>query len=73
MNKVFTTWDTVEAGFVRSLLESNGITCFVRNLHLSSIALTGSGAAPITVLVGSRDRQKAEEIVAQYYRDLNDK
>lgn len=71
MEIVFTTWDIVEAGFIQSLLESNGISCRIRNQHYATLTLTGSGAAPIAVAVKEEDRAAADEIVQQYYRDLN--
>jgi predicted chitinase len=71
-NAVFTTKDAIEAGFVKSILEANGIKCFIKNLYYSTLTLTGTGAAPIVITVSDEDREKAEEIVAQYYRDLRE-
>jgi hypothetical protein len=70
---VFTTWDNFEAGFVQSLLQSNDIEFFVANRYYATMALTGSGAAPITIAVREEDTEKAREIVEQYYKDIQNK
>jgi hypothetical protein len=70
---VFTTWDNVEAGFIQSLLQANGIESARQNLHFASIALVGSSAAPIKIIVESKDKERAEDIVNQYYEDIKNK
>jgi hypothetical protein len=72
LTAVFTTWDNVEAGFIQSLLQANGIECVRQNLHYASIALVGSSAAPIRVLVQTKDKERAEDIVNQYYQDIKE-
>jgi hypothetical protein len=67
---VFTTNNSIEANFIKSLLESNGIICFIDNEHLVSINILMSQAVQIKVLVPLLNETKAKEIIAQYYFDL---
>lgn len=67
---VFTTWDTFEVSFVQSILEANGITPIINNIHYATIALVGSAAAPITILVTEDNLEKAKDIINQYYEDI---
>ena len=69
---VFTTNNSIEANFVRSLLQSNEITCFIENEHLISINIFLSQAIPIKVRVPLEKETRAKEIIKQYYADLRD-
>jgi hypothetical protein len=70
---IFTTNNSIEANFIKSLLLSNGIECFIDNEHLVSINILFSQAVPIKVLVAKQDETKAKEIVARYYADMREK
>ena len=70
--EVFTTWNTLEIGFMESLLDSNGIKTLVQNLYYPSITPVGSGAVPIKLFVRTTDAALAKEIIEQYYKDLRE-
>lgn len=72
LSEVFSTWKSIEAGFVKSLLESNGINCVIQNPHYPSLTPVGSAAVRIKVMVETEDKIKAKEIVNQYYKDLRE-
>ena len=67
---VFTTNNSIEANFIKSLLESNNIECFISNEHLVSINILMSQAIQMKVLVSPENQARAKEIIAQYYKDL---
>ncbi len=68
--KVFSTGKSIEAGFVKSLLEANEINCFIKNMHYPSLIPVGIAAVPIKIMVEEKDKVNAEEIINQYYKDL---
>ena len=70
--EVFRTWRIIEAGFVKSLLETNNVNCFILNIHYPSLTPVGSGAVPIKIMVEEKDRVDAENIITQYYKDLKE-
>jgi len=67
---VFTTNNSIEANFIKSLLGSNDIECFIDNEHLVSINILMSQAIPIKILVAQENAARAKDIIAQYYKDL---
>ena len=69
---VFTTNNSIEANFIKSLLGSNSIECFIVNEHLVSINIFLSNAIPIKVAVDEKDETKAKEIIDQYFKDLQE-
>jgi len=70
---IFTTNNSIEANFIKSLLLSNGIECYIDNEHLVSINILFSQAVQMKVLVEKQDETKAKEIVARYYADMREK
>ena len=70
--EVFSTWKTSEISFIQSLLEANRIQCFVENLYYPSMTPVGSAAVPIKIMVEEKDKDKAKEIVNQYYKDIKE-
>jgi len=70
--EVYNTYTSMEAGFVKSLMDSNGIESYIHNLHLSSIYAIGSSAVPIKIMVPADDKEnmeKAREIIEEYLKD----
>lgn len=67
---VFTTNNSIEANFIKSLLLSNEITCFIDNEHLISINIFLSQAIPIKIRVPLEKEALAKDIIKQYYEDL---
>jgi len=72
LTEVFSTWRNIESGFVKSLLESNGINCFIQNPHYPSLIPVGSGAVRIKIMVERKDKIKAKKIVNEYYKNLRE-
>jgi len=72
MATVFTTNNSIEANFIKSLLGSNNIKCFIANEYLISINILLSNAIPITVAVNKQDEAKSREVIEQYYRDMKE-
>lgn len=68
--EIFFTGKSVEAGFVKSLLDANGINCLIKNIHYPSLTPVGIAAVPIKIMVEEKDKVNAEEIINQYYKDL---
>ena len=68
--EVFTTNKNIEAGFVKSLLDSNNIKSVIRDLYYPSLTLIGSAAVPIKILVEEEDETEARVIIDQYYKDI---
>jgi hypothetical protein len=69
---VFTTNNSIEANFIKSLLGSNSIGCTIVNEHLVSINIFLSNAIPIKVAVDQQHVAKAKEVIDQYYKDLRE-
>ncbi len=70
LTDVFTTNNSIEANFIKSLLGSNNIECFISNEHLVSINILMSQAVQMKVLVAPENAPRAKEIITQYYKDL---
>ena len=70
LSDVFTTNNSIEANFIKSLLGSNNIECFISNEHLVSINILMSQAVQMRVLVAAENASRAKEIITQYYKDL---
>jgi hypothetical protein len=69
---VFTTNNSIEANFIKSLLGSSNIECYIDNEHLVSINIFLSNAIPMKVAVDQKDETRAKEIIAQYFKDLQE-
>ncbi|MCK4532604.1 DUF2007 domain-containing protein [bacterium] len=70
---VFSTWKIAEVRFVQSLLETNGINCFIKNTHFCSLLSVGIDPIPLKIMVEEKNKINAKEIVNQYYKDLKNK
>ena len=70
LSAVFTTNNSVEANFIKSLLGSNNIECFISNEYLVSINILFSQAIQMKVMVSQKHEARAKEIISQYYEDL---
>ncbi len=63
---VGTVW---QAGQVQGLLESAGVTCFVRDERMGANyapVLSAGGVAAVTVVVGASDLERATEVVRDF-------
>ncbi|OGS23206.1 MAG: hypothetical protein A2252_00825 [Elusimicrobia bacterium RIFOXYA2_FULL_39_19] len=69
LSEVFTALNNLESGFVQSLLKANQINSHVDNLHFTSMQSIGAGV-PIKVMVAQKDKERALEIINQYYEDI---
>lgn len=70
--EIYSTWKNVEAGFLKSLLDSSGIESYIHNLYYPSIVPVGTGAVPIKIMVPADDaenRERAEEIIKEHIRN----
>ena len=70
---IFTTNNSIEANFIKSLLGSNSIGCTIINEHLVSINIFLSNAIPIKVAVDKNHEARAREVIDQYYKDLRER
>jgi hypothetical protein len=64
-----TTWET---DMIRSLLESAGIECFLKNNILNSYALEPFAAGGVRVMVLNSDYRAAREIVEDYLKNMRE-
>lgn len=66
---------TLQAGFVKSLLEDAGITTFLKDEFVGTLTpwwTDGGGAGAVKVLVPDMDTEKAREIVKSYLEKINE-
>ena len=70
LSAVFTTNNSVEANFIKSLLGANNIECFIDNEHLVSINILFSQAVQMKIKVPSEHEPRAKSLITQYYEDL---
>ncbi|MFW6134234.1 MAG: DUF2007 domain-containing protein [Elusimicrobiota bacterium] len=68
--EVYSTWKIIEADFIKSVLDSHDIECYIHNRYYPSLTPIGSGAVPIKVMVPEEDKRKAEKIIEQYLKDM---
>ncbi len=64
--------NAVEADFVRSLLEGEGIEAFLKDEHMGTIApfhFTGSNVGAVKIFVRRKDLEPAERIVREFMED----
>ena len=57
----------VRAGMIRSLLEAEGLTAFLRDENMGTIdpwAVSGAAVAPVKVVVPLAEAERAREILA---------
>jgi hypothetical protein len=64
-----TTWET---DMIRSLLESAGIECFLKNNILNSYALEHFAAGGVRVMELNSDYRAAREIVEEYLKNMRE-
>lgn len=60
---------SVDANFIKSYLEDNGIGVFIRNAHQSSIAagwIDSVSGTDVTVMVTADNFERAEGLVREY-------
>lgn len=73
MMRVFAARFLTRVDFVRSLLESDGIPCFIKNEHGAHTAGGGFGSAMAftwpEIWVDEEDYERAAELVAQFKGD----
>jgi hypothetical protein len=69
--EIFRTTLPGEAIFMESLLNSNGIRCFIFDQYFPTMRGIGAGV-PMRIMVEERDKEKAKEIVEVYYRELRE-
>ncbi len=63
--EVQTVQGPVEAEVIKSLLESHGISVFLKGLVVQSVhAFSADGLGKITVLVKEGDSEKAKQLIA---------
>ena len=63
--EVHTVQGPVEAEVIKSLLESHGISVFLKGLVVQSVhAFSADGLGKITVLVKEGDSEKAKQLIA---------
>ncbi len=71
MIRVYTAESLPAVSFVKTLLESEGIACILRNEHLSS----GMGELPLIEcwpelwILNAHNERRARELVAEFIRD----
>ena len=73
LKRVF-TGSSVDANFIKSILEDNGVGCIVKDsLQESTIAGWGSGAPEVScrVFVVESDEESALDLVKQYLESIN--
>ncbi len=64
--------NTVDAGFVKSLLEGSGIETFLKDEAMGTLApwyVTAGGAGAVKVMVARRDLDMAETIAQEFIDD----
>lgn len=61
----------IEAEFVKSLIESAGLPCFLKDQNIGRIApfMEPAGLSAVKVVVRASDADKARSIVDEYQRD----
>lgn len=67
--------NTIDAGFVKSLLEGSGIEAFLRDEFMGILApwyVTAAGAGAVKVMVARRDLDRAEPLVREFSDDQAD-
>jgi len=63
--EVQTVQGPIEAEVIKSLLESHGISVFLKGLVVQSVhAFSADGLGKITVLVKEEDSEKAKQLIA---------
>jgi len=66
--EVYSTWRLGEASFIKSLLESNGIDCFIHNEHYPSMNFLISTAIPIKIMVPKEKTEEAKDVIDEYQK-----
>jgi len=66
-----TTW---QAQMVKSLLESSGITAFIKDGIIGTLApwYSGGGGAAVKVIILDKDLDKAMPIIEEYERNIRE-
>lgn len=68
--------DIVEAGMIKSLLESERIKAFLKDEIMGTLMpwwVTPGGAGSVRVMVPHDDAERAREIVAEYEKKIREK
>jgi len=60
-----------EVDFLISLLQNAGITVYLKDSYIGTIApyISPGGTSPITITVSSEEAEKAEKIIGEYLND----
>ena len=70
MKKIFTSRNLTYVDLAKSLLESDGLTCFTKNEHSAHSAAGGLGYAMAfawpEIWVNDDDEERAKDIIEQY-------
>lgn len=68
--EVFVTYDSLEAGMVRDLLESGGITVVLRSSKVTPYPVNIGRMGEIKVMVNEEDKEAAEQAIRAYRGDI---
>lgn len=60
--RIFVTYDVIQANMIRSLLEENGVNCFLKGENMFGSVFSGG----IKVMILRDDLEKAKEIISTY-------
>jgi type IV secretory pathway TrbF-like protein len=68
--EVFVTYDSLEAGMIRDLLESGGITVVLRSSKVTPYPVNVGRMGEIKVMVRGEDKEAAEQAIRAYREDM---
>jgi type IV secretory pathway TrbF-like protein len=68
--EVFVTYDSLEAGMIRDLLESGGITVVLRSSKVTPYPVNIGRMGEIKVMVNEEDKEAAEQAIKAYREDM---
>jgi type IV secretory pathway TrbF-like protein len=68
--EVFVTYDYLEAGMIRDLLESGGITVVLRSSKVTPYPVNVGRMGEIKVMVRGQDKEAAEQAIKAYREDM---
>lgn len=68
--EVFVTYDSLEAGMIRDLLESGGITVVLRSSKVTPYPVNIGRMGEIKVMVKVEDKEAAEQAIGAYRGDI---